>query len=333
MLFVVFTSLLAAALSPQYVLAKRVPMGHPSLSVTLYAGSDPRFDFFIVENSKAIETIKNDIDAKLYGIFDMIILPEIKKEFDERRNIYSDSYVEDIRGHLDMNDSTLDILIGKVPAEYGCNEESCAHRKVSVDVPSELRLSYISRIGFSIAVYEEMDRDTGYDQLVERILMKATIESKFLFSEGANVLEENKEMLLKEGTFIEHILLRQYEDISRISVLFLPFEPGVSSSGKKPLDVVITSNSYYERYWSSHVTEDGQGQEPSQEMLQECEELGIEETECSDVAILQKRPHQPAIDKDAIEQRDNAITSSLALIGMGAAGAGTLAVVVIRKLK
>ncbi|MGI0014828.1 MAG: hypothetical protein ACREBU_15520, partial [Nitrososphaera sp.] len=175
---------------------------------------------------------------------DRIILPEIRKEFDEKRNIYSDSYVEGISGYYDLDNSKLDILISNVPSEHGCNTEGCAHRRVTAQVPAELKPSNFKQMGFSIAVYQNMTRDLGYDDLVERIMMKATTEAEVLFSEAANVLEHNRERLMEDGTAIQIILLSQYEDISRISVLFLASEPGVSSE-KKPLDIVIKSNSYY----------------------------------------------------------------------------------------
>lgn len=325
-------TLIACTLVPENVLGKRVPMGHPSLFVTLYVGSDPRFDFVIVDNVNTVETLKIDIDQKLYGIFDMVVLPEIRKEFAERANIYSDSYVASIRAYLDVRESTLDILIEKIPGDYGCSEESCAHRKVSVNLPTELIPSHFNNIGFSIAVFETMESGGIYDQLVERIAMKTLAEAKFLFSEGANVLDANKHILLENGTIIEHILLRQYEDISRISVLFLPSEIGVASSAKKPIDVVVTSNSYYERYWSSSPQQQSQ-EEPSAEVLRECEQRGIEIDDCSETAILQSIPRQPALDKDAIEHQNDLMNSSFALISIGAVAAGVAAMIVIKKLK
>ncbi len=243
-MLIVLTILLLIPFSEQPVFAKRVPMGHPSLVVHLLAGPDSRSDFMIVEDEETIQTLKTDVDAKLYGILDRIILPEIRKEFDEKRNIYSDSYVEGISGYYDLDNSKLDILISNVPPEHGCNTEGCAHRRVTAQVPAELKPSNFKQMGFSIAVYQNMTRDLGYDDLVERIMMKATTEAEVLFSEAANVLEHNRERLMEDGTAIEIILLSQYEDISRISVLFLASEPGVSSE-KKPLDIVIKSNSYY----------------------------------------------------------------------------------------
>lgn len=313
---------------PQAATAKRVPMGHPSLAVSLAPGPDPNFDFIIVDDEETIETLEADTDTRLYAIFDTIILPEIRKSFDERRGVLSDSYVEDVSGSYEQNYSRLDILISKVPPEYGCTTESCAHRVVTVDLPPELGLSHIGQVLFSIAVYENMGSGAEYDQLVDRIIAKASGEAGVLFSEAANVLEDNKQALLEDGTAIERMLLRQYEDISRISVLFLQSEPGVSSD--KPLDVVITSNSYYER--SRSYYEQSWEEELTPEILQECAELGIDETECSEVAILQARRHQLPTDNDSTEQ-GNAAVDSIALIGIGAAGAGIAAIVAIRKLR
>jgi hypothetical protein len=318
----------------QTAIAKRVPMGHPSLSVNLVEGPDPRFDFIIIEDEKTIESLKNDVDARLYGIFDMIILPEIRKTFDERRDIYSDNYVEGIWGQYDLNESKLSILIGKVPEEYGCNTDYCAHRIVTVDALANLKPANFRQVGFSIAVYESMERGGAYEQMVERILIKATTEAKVLFSEGASVLEDNKNTLLEEGTIVEQLLLRQYEDISRISVLFLPSELGVASTAKKPLDVVITSNSYYERSWSYNYSSAQSGQQPSPEMLQACEELGIEEQDCSDRTIAQKRVRDqlPMSDEEIqrIEDQETQINNSMYMIGIGAAIAGVIAFVTLR---
>jgi hypothetical protein len=323
------STLIALTLIPEHVLAKRVPTGHPSLFVPLYAGTDARFDFIIVEDASTVEELKADIDQRLYGILDMIVLPEIRRELAQRAHIYSDSYVESIRAYLDVSQSTLDILVEKIPGDYGCTEESCAHRKVSVNLPAELRPSHFNNIGFSIAVYEQMDSGGAYDQLVERIAMKALTEAKFLFSEGANVLEANRGALLEVGT-IEHILLRQYEDISRISVLFMPSELGVASSAEEPIDVVITSNSYYQRLWPSSSQ---QQSESTPEMLQACKERGIEVEDCSEIAIIQSIRREPVLDKDENEQQNSVIESSLALIGIGAVAAGLTAVIAIKKLK
>jgi len=303
-------------------------MGHPSLVAGLSPGPDPRFDFVVVDGEETIDTLGADIDARLYAIFDTIVLPEIRKSFDERRGVLSDSYVEDVSGSYEQNDSRLDILISKVPPEYGCSTESCAHRTVAVDLPPELELSHIRQVLFSIAVYENMGSGAEYDQLVDRIIAKASGEARVLFSEAANVLEDNKQELLEDGTAIERLLLRQYEDISRISVLFLQSEPGVSD--KKPLDVVITSNSYYERSWSYY--EQSGEEEPTPEVLQECAELGIDEAECSEIAVLEARRHQLPTDDDSAEQ-GNAAVDSIALIGIGVAGAGIAAIVAIRKLR
>jgi hypothetical protein len=68
-------------------------------------------------------------------------------------------------------------------------------------------------------------------------------------------------------------------------------------------------------------------------MLQECAERGIEVDDCSETAILQSIPHQPALDTDAIEQQNNMIESSFALIGIGAVAAGVTAIIAIKKLK
>jgi hypothetical protein len=323
-------------LSPQYVSAKRAPMGHPSLFVTLYASSDPFIQYVIVEDEETIKKLKNDIDEKLYRLFDMIILPEIRKELDQKRNIYSDSYVESIWGYYDFNDSMLDILIAKVPPKYDCNTESCAHRVLAVETPAELRLSHFHHLAFSIAVYEDMGRDGEYDHMSELIAMKASTEAKVLFSEAAKVIEDNKEVLLEGGTAIEHILLRQYEDISRVSVLFLPFEPSVSSS-KKPLDIVITSNSHYERSGAYNYSSQQSEQQPSPEKLQECEDLGIDEQDCTDEAIAQKRVrHQlPLSDEERqrIEDQQIQINNSMYMIGIGAASAGVIAFMTLRKRK
>lgn len=92
-------------------------MGHPSLFVTLYSGSDPRFDFVIVDDADTVESLKTDIDQKLYGILETIVLPEIRNEFAEHANIYSESYVESIQASLDVSESTMDIRIEKIPGD------------------------------------------------------------------------------------------------------------------------------------------------------------------------------------------------------------------------
>jgi hypothetical protein len=334
-LFLAFVFLLMITLSAQYVSAKRAPMGHPSLFVTLYASSDPHNQYVIVEDEQTIEKLKNDIDEKLYRLFDMIVLPEIRKELDQKRNIYSDSYVEGIWGYYDFNESKLDILITKVPPQYDCNAESCAHRILAVETPAELRLSHFHHIAFSIAVYENMGPDPEYDHVSELIAMKASTETKILFSEAAKVIEDNKEVLLESRTAIEHVLLRQYEDISRVSVLFLPFEPSISSS-KKPLDIVITSNSHYERSGAYNYSSQQSEQQTGPEILQECDELGIGEQDCTEKAILQKRSHQIPLsdeERNKIENQQNQINNTMYMIGIGAAIAGVIAFLTLRKRK
>lgn len=323
LLFLLSVSLVASAFLSQAALAKRVPMGHPSLTLSLTPGSDPRFDFIVMDSEETIETLKDDVNARLYGIASTIILPEIRKSFEEKRNILSDSYVEHVSGYYDLSSSMLDILISKVPPDYDCNTESCAHRFAEIDVPSDLELSHIRKIYFSIAVFENMDRDSGYNQMVDLTIRKASVEAEVMLTEIANVLEENKEALLNDGTAVERILLRQYEDISRISVIFRQSEPGVN---KKPLDVVITSNSYYERSWTYYLTGSSDDQLTT-EMLDECERAGIDEADCSEIAILQARRNQLPKSDDAIDQNNSFVADSIAWIGIGAAGAGIAAII------
>lgn len=267
-------------------------------------GIDSNTSFIIINDEQSFATLKADIGTKAYEIIETIILPEIRNEFDEKKNIYSNNYVEIIGGYYDLQESKLDILVTKIPPDYGCDNESCAHRAIALDLPAELRLSQIRQMSIGIAVHQNMgsaDDSSEYELFVERILRKASSEAKILTSEAANVLEQNKERLFEEGTGVEYLLLRQYTDISRISVLFAnlgPYEDYTYYS-KKPLDVVITSNSNYERLWaleSSLRTGQQEEQQPTAEMLQECDELGIEESECSEIAILQRyRANQPLI--------------------------------------
>src|SRR2546425_500698 len=114
-------------------------MGHPSLSMSLRAGPDSRFDFFPVDEN-SIEKLRDDMTNKLYVTIDTIVLPEIKKQFDEKKDIYSNGYIEYISINYDANESHLEIFIAKQPSEYGCNTERCAIQKVDVVIPPELKL-------------------------------------------------------------------------------------------------------------------------------------------------------------------------------------------------
>ncbi len=223
----------------QSVWAKNLPMGHPSLILQLRAGDDPRFDFFVVDE-ESVELLNGEIANKVYGIIETIVLLEIEKQFNEKKEVYLNGYVEYISASYKVDDSRLEILIAKQPEEYGCNTEGCAVRVVEVDVPDELKLSQVREVSMFIAVYETPD-----NQLVDRILTKALSEARILLSEASAVLEEKKEELLADKTPIERFFLRQYEDISRVTIFFSPFEPG--SAAKEPIDIVDTSNTYYKR--------------------------------------------------------------------------------------
>jgi hypothetical protein len=234
--------MLIATASPsimQGAWAKNLPMGHPSLILQLRAGDDPRFDFFIVDKN-SIEALRADIGTKLYSIIETVVLPEVKKQFDEKSDVYANGYIEYVSVNYDVKESRLDILIAKQPEEYGCDTEGCAHRIVKVNAPAELALSQVREVGMFIAVYE-----TPSPQLVERIRAKALDEARILLSETSGVLKEMKSELIADNTPIERFFLRQYEDISRVTIFFSAFEPGGPT--KQPIDVVDTSNTYYKR--------------------------------------------------------------------------------------
>lgn len=231
---------LAAVLSlpiTQTAWAKNLPMGHPSLILQLSAGDDPRFDIFILDED-SISTLNDEIANKLYRIIETILLPEIKKQFDEKKEVYSSGYLEYISVNYRVDESRLEILIAKQPEEYGCDTEGCHVGIAEVAVPSELRLSQIRKVSMFIALYETPDR-----LLVDRIQTKASGEAKILLSAASSVLTEKKDELLSDRTPIESFYLRQYEDISRVTIMFSPSEPG--GPAKEPIDVVDTSNTYY----------------------------------------------------------------------------------------
>lgn len=330
---------------PEVALAKRIAMGLPSLSVSLYLDLDSVASDTRMQQdgggSIVIESLKADID-KANRIIENIILPEIKKEFvGERKGIYLNNYAEGVGGYYDIKGSTLTILINKVPPDYGCSTEGCAHRTISVDIPEDLEPHYIKQIGVGIAVTENMGHEGEYDMFVERILAKASNEARLLSSEAANVLEENREkLLLEDDAAIEILLLRQYEDISRVSVLFASLDSDASCAYfcEKPLDVVITTNSNYERLWnaSSSTPLEQQQSTITEGMLLECERIGISEQDCSDVATMQSRSKQALLSEQEVEiiedaQRD--ITDSMYMVGIGAAIAGVAALVTMWKIK
>lgn len=233
----------ASSLITQSAWAKNLPMGHPSLILQLRAGDDARFDYFVVDED-SFKALKDDIGTKLYSIIETIVLPEIKKQFDEREEIYSNGYIEYVSVNYQADESRLEILIAKQPEDYGCDTEGCAARIVNVGIPAELMLSQVRQIGMFIAVYE-----TPSQQLVDKIQTKALSEARILLSEASGIIEEKKEELLADRTPVESFYLRQYEDISRVTILFSPNEPG--GPAKEPIDVVDTSNSYYKRTSSS----------------------------------------------------------------------------------
>ena len=222
--------------------AKNLPMGHPSLILQLRAGDDSRFDFFIPDE-ESMNVLDDEVANRVGGIIERFVLPEIKKQFDEKNDVYSDGYIEYISVNYRVDQSRLEILIAKQPEDYGCDTEGCHVMTAIVDVPAELKLSQIGQVSMFIAVYETPDT-----QLVDRIQSKALTEARMLLSAASDVIQEKKSELIADQTPIEWFFLRQYEDISRVTLLFTPFEPG--GLAKEPIDVVDTSNTYYDRVYS-----------------------------------------------------------------------------------
>ena len=95
---------------------------------------------------------------KLYAIIETIVLPEIKKQFDEKKDVYTNGYVEYISVNYEAEKSRLTILIAKRPEEHGCYIEGCHLKIVDANVPVELKLSQIRRVGMFMAVHETLDR-------------------------------------------------------------------------------------------------------------------------------------------------------------------------------
>jgi uncharacterized protein with von Willebrand factor type A (vWA) domain len=74
---------------------------------------------------------------------------------------------------------------------------------------------------------------------------------------------------------------------------------------------------------------------PSQGRQQMCQELGISEQECTDAAIVQKRGGHDLLLSDEeqrrIEENQRQIDNSMYMIGIGAAIAGVIAFITLRK--
>jgi hypothetical protein len=224
----------------QIVWAKSLPMGHPSLSIILSAGDDPRFDFLILDED-SIEGLRDEVNNKMYAILERILLPEVRKQFNEKWEVYANGYIEYVSLNYRVEESSLEIFIAKQPEDYKCDTQGCTVRNVKVEVPADLRLSQIRQVSMFIAVYE-----TPLDQqLAERILAKGLNEARFLLSEASSILEDKTEELLSDNIPVERFFLRQYEDISRVTILFSPYEPG--DPAKQPIDIVSTENTYYKQ--------------------------------------------------------------------------------------
>lgn len=74
---------------------------------------------------------------------------------------------------------------------------------------------------------------------------------------------------------------------------------------------------------------------PTKEQLAECQERGIPVQSCNDTAILQKAPNTSAfaINNNKDKKQQNQVYSSMYLIGIGAAIAGIIAFITLRKTK
>lgn len=73
-------------------------------------------------------------------------------------------------------------------------------------------------------------------------------------------------------------------------------------------------------------------QVPTSEQLQECQKLGIDEDSCNEQTILATQRFQPAIEFESVG-KTNDIINSFAILGVGAAIAGVIAIVTLLKRK
>jgi hypothetical protein len=71
---------------------------------------------------------------------------------------------------------------------------------------------------------------------------------------------------------------------------------------------------------------------PTPEQLEECQELGIDEDRCSDIAILQER-HLEGEDRKLVAYEQDQLNVATYMIGIGAAIAGVMAFVTLRRRK
>ncbi len=72
------------------------------------------------------------------------------------------------------------------------------------------------------------------------------------------------------------------------------------------------------------------------EQLKECMELGIEEQDCADAAIVQKRIHKIPVsneERPKIVEQQNQINNSMYMVGIGAAIASIIAFITLRRRK
>ncbi|MGI0036844.1 MAG: hypothetical protein ACRD99_00625 [Nitrososphaera sp.] len=338
-ILVVGTSLIPP-LDSNTVYAKTTPPSRPDIEINVLSsqqefedeegGLERKWDYV---TDMTYDEFRSDL-RNLPMVFDMVAIPAVQDFLEQHRTELAGRYVDTlfVRYRPYNNEIFVSIWYG-----LGLYQNMTASK-----LPDQYALKIVDEVQFKISILKQFPgEDENYQEWIDFNILKynllplASIRVTYLSDKLHDLFLQNKETLVKEDAtlslpekepiIIEAISAAMFEEMSRLGIHYMDRPIGLYDGRITEYDTA-----YFE--WRDYGQQDPE-KEPTPEQLGECQKLGINEDNCSDAAILQKIPRRAAFDAEETAKKDAAVSSTFTMVGIGASGAGAIAIITLRKLR
>jgi hypothetical protein len=273
--------------------------------------------------------------GKLPKVFEIVAMPAVHDFFEQHKSDLAGKYVDTL--FIRYRPYNNEIFVS-VWYSFPLYESMTANA-----LPEQYSLELADEVSFKISILKQfpgLDQEhyhswVDFNILEYNLLPLASVRVEYLSDSMRELYLGNKETLIKDDTtlslpekepiILDSISAVMFQEMSRVDIHYMDRTIGLYGGRITEYDTA-----YFES--RDYAMQDSE-KDPTAEQLQECQELGIDEDNCSDTAILQKIPRHAAIDVEEMAKKDAAVSSTLAMVGIGAAGVGAIAIITLRKLR
>jgi hypothetical protein len=265
-------------------------------------------------------------------VFDTIAVPGVQDFLEQRRSELAGKYVDTLFVRYRPYNNEIFISVWY---SLGLYQNMTANKP-----PDQYALKMVDEVQFKISILKQFpEEDENYQEWVDfnilefNLLPLSSVRVEYLSDRLYDLHLKSKEKLVKEDLtlslpeqepiVVEAISAVMFQEMSRLNIHYMD----------RPIELYSATITEYDTHYFGSTDGGQQDSEkkPNAEQIQECDKLGIHEADCSGAAILQLRPHHAAIDAEEVAKQDAAVSSTFAMVGIGAAGAGALAIITLRK--